>query len=168
MPIGPTLEVQEDLQIIFSGVGDEVYTRYYGQISSQTQQNVTITTQGVYVPMNITGTFDNANSQGTSAPTTASFGIKNSAGNNKKYVVIATADVEISNNKTAGLRLAVNGVSIAESTCQAQTGNHNLAKLMTQWIVTLNDGDEISCYLANLTNTNNIQVDRSKIVAFTL
>jgi len=160
--------MNEGLEVIFSGVHDEVCTRYYGQMSNQSQQTVTITTQGVYVPMNITGTFDNANSQGTSAPTTASFGIKNSAGDNKKYVVIATADVEIGNNKTAGWRLAVNGVAIAETTCQAQTGNHNLAKLMTQWIVTLNDGDEVSCHLANLSGTQNIQVDRSKIVAFTL
>lgn len=168
MPIGPTLEVQEDLQVIFSSVQDEVYTKYYGQMSNQSSQTVNITTQGVYVPMNIIGTFDNTNSQGTSAPTTASFGIKNSAGDNKKYVVIATADVEIGNNKTAGWRLAVNGVLIAETTCTATTGTQNFAKLMTQWIVTLDDGDEISCYLANLSNTDNIQVDRSKIVAFTL
>jgi hypothetical protein len=162
-----TLEVQEDLQVIFSGMGDDDASKidYYGQMSNQTPQTVNITTQGVYVPMNITGTFDTANSEGTSAPTVGTFGIKNISGKILRFMVIATADVEIANNRTTGLRLAVNGVELPETTCYAQTGNHNLAKLMTQWIVQLDTNDEVTCLLANLTGTQNIQVDRSKIVA---
>ena len=138
---------------------------YYGQMSSQTIQNVSITTQGVYVPMNITGTFDTANSQGTTAPTTGTFGVKNTSGLALRFLVIATADVEISNNKTAGLRLAVNGVALPETTCIAQTGNHNLAKLMTQWIVNLPNNGEVTCLVADIGSTQDITVDRSKIVA---
>lgn len=138
---------------------------YYGQMSSQTIQTVSITTQGVYVPMNITGTFDTANSQGSTAPTTGTFGVKNTSGLALRFLVIATADVEIGNNKQAGWRLAVNGVAITETTCTATTGTSNFAKLMTQWIVNLPNNGEVTCLLANLTNTDNIQVDRSKIVA---
>lgn len=138
---------------------------YYGQMSSQTSQTVDIVSTGVYVPMNITGTFDTANSQGTTAPTVETFGIKNTSGRSLRFLVIATADVEIGNNKKAGWRLAVNGVALPETTCSATTGTVNFAKLMTQWIVQLNDGDEVTCLLANLTDSNDIQVDRSKIVA---
>lgn len=138
---------------------------YYGQMSSQTPQIVDITTAGAYVPMNITGTFDTANAQGTTAPTVGTFGVKNTSGRALRFFVLATADVEIGNNKNVGWRLAVNGVALAETTCGAKTGTNNLAKVLTQWIVQLNDGDEVTCLLANLTDSNDIQVDRSKIVA---
>lgn len=138
---------------------------YYGQMSSQTPQTVNITTQGVYVPMNITGTFDTANAQGTSAPTVGTFGVKNTSGKALRFLVIATADVEIGNNRQVGWRLAVNGVGLTETTCTATTGTANFAKVMTQWIVNLPVNGEVTCLLANLTGTQNIQVDRSKIVA---
>lgn len=138
---------------------------YYGQMYNQTQQTVDITTAGAYVPMNITGTFDTANAQGTTAPTVGTFGVKNISGKALRFLVIATADVEISNNRTAGWRLAVDGVALPETTCVAQTGNHNLAKLMTQWIVYLPDQSEVTCLLADIGSSQDIQVDRSKIVA---
>jgi hypothetical protein len=144
---------------------NEVRIPYYGQMSSQTTQTVNITTAGVYVPMNITGTFDTANAQGTSAPTTGTFGVKNISGKTLRFLVIATADVEIGNNRQAGWRLAINGIALPETTCSATTGTVNFAKVMTQWIVQLNHGDEVTCLLANLSGTQNIQVNRSKIVA---
>jgi hypothetical protein len=162
-----TLEVQEEVQVIFSGMGDDDASKidYYGQMSNQTPQIVTITTQGVYVPMNITGTFDTVNSEGTSAPTVGTFGVKNISNKRLRFLVIATADVEIGNNRKVGWKLAVNGIVLPETTCTATTGTVNFAKVMTQWIVQLDTNDEVTCFLANLTNTQNIQVDRSKIVA---
>jgi hypothetical protein len=147
---------------------NEVKVPYFGQMSSQTIQIVDIITTGVYVPMNITGTFDTANFQGTSAPTTGTFGIKNISGKTLRFFVLATADVEIGNNKLVGWRLAVNGVALTETTCGATTGTNNLAKVLTQWIVQLNHGDEVTCLLANFTNSNDIQVDRSKIIAISI
>lgn len=141
---------------------------YFGQMSSQTQQTVDIITQGVYTPMNITGTFDTYNSQGTSAPTTGTFGIKNISGKTLRFLVIATTDVQLGNNRTAGLRLAINGVGLPETTCQATTGTNNLAKLMTQWLVNLNNGDEVTYLLADLSANTDIIVDRAKIVAYTI
>jgi hypothetical protein len=138
---------------------------YYGQMSSQTTQTVNITTAGVYVPMNITGTFDTVNSQGTNAPTVGTFGVKNTSGRALRFLVIATADLEITNNRTTGLRLAVNGVELPETTCQAQTGNNNLAKVMTQWMVNLPNNGEVTYLLANISSAADITVDRAKIVA---
>jgi hypothetical protein len=142
-------------------------TAYYGQISTQTPQTVVITDAGVYVPMDISGTVDTANSFGLIASTTRSFGLKNNTGSSQLLTVIATADVQVGNNRSTGWRLAVNSVPIAETTCSATTGTANFAKVLTQWIVEVPDGGEISCYLANLTDTNDITVVRSKIVAFT-
>ena len=164
-------EVQVDASIVEESIAVEfngVKIPYYGQMSNQTQQTVDIITQGVYVPINITGTFDTVNAQGTVAPTTGTFGIKNTSGKTLRFMVIATADVELGNNRTAGLRLAVNGTALPETTCQAQTGNHNLAKLMTQWMINLPNNGEVTCLLANISSTADIKVDRAKIVAFTI
>jgi len=146
---------------------DGTGTAYYGQMSSQTEQTVTIATSGSYVDMDITGTFDTDNAFGMIAPTTASFGVKNDSGATQLVTVVATADVEIGNNKTAGFRLAINGVGVTETTCTATTGTQNFAKLMTQWFVELEQGDEVSLLVANLSSTDDIDVDRSKIIVFT-
>jgi hypothetical protein len=156
--------VEEKIDVEFNGVK----IPYFGQMSNQTQQTVDIITQGVYVPMNITGTFDTANAQGTVAPTTGTFGIKNISGKTLRFMVIATADVGLGNNRVAGLRLAVNGVALPETTCKAATGTQNIAKLMTQWMVNLENGDEVTYLLADLSANADITVDRAKIVAFTI
>lgn len=164
-------EVQVDASIVEENIAVEfngVKTPYFGQMYSQTQQTVDIITQGVYTPMNITGTFDTANAQGTVAPTTGTFGIKNISGKTLRFMVIATADVGLGNNRVAGLRLAVNGVALPETTCQAATGTQNIAKLMTQWIVNLEDEGEVTCLLADISANADINVDRAKIVAFTI
>ena len=161
-------EVQVDASIVEENIAVEfngVKIPYFGQMYNQTQQTVDVITQGVYVPMNITGTFDTANAQGTVAPTTGTFGIKNISGKTLRFMVIATADLEITNNRTTGLRLAVNGIALPETTCYAQTGNHNLAKVMTQWMVNLPNNGEVTYLLANISSAADITVDRAKIVA---
>jgi hypothetical protein len=140
------------------------HTSFHGQISNQTSQNVTITDTGVFVPMEITGTFDTTNSFGMEGD---GFGVKNTSGTKRLFVVIASADVEVGNVKTTAFRLAVNGVGLPETVCTATTGTQNFAKLFSQWMVELEDGDVVSCEIANNTNTDNINVVRSKIVAFT-
>lgn len=149
-------------------VDKEFVTKYYGQIYSQTPQILNIVTQGVYVPFGITGIFDTSKSNGTAISTTETFGIKNTSGKTKLFQVIATTDVELGSNKTAAFRLGINGTSLPETTCVSQTGNHNLAKLMTQWIVELQDGDDLTLHVANLSNNDDIQVDRSKVVIISI
>lgn len=144
-------------------------TAYYGQMSNQSSQTVTIATAGTYVEMDITGTFDTANSYGLIAPSTASFGIKNDSGSTQLLHFIATADVGAANNEVAGLRLALNGTPLSETTCQAGTGvgGASFAKVMTQWMIEVDDGDEVSMWLTNVTAANPLTVYRAKIVAIT-
>jgi hypothetical protein len=142
-------------------------TAFYGVIGTQTPQEVTISTSGTYVDVDITGTFETDLAYGLVASTSVDFGIKNDTGATQLLVVIGSADVSIANNKTAGLRLAVNGVSLPETTCQATTGTAGFAKLMSHWLIELEDGDEVSLAGANITDTTNITFERAKIVAFT-
>lgn len=146
----------------FTGSQGPASVVYYGQISSQTSQTVSIATQNVYVPMNITGVFDSANSAGTAGN---GFGIQNVSGATQLFYVAATADVSVGNNRTTGLQLAINSTAVPESTCTATTGTQDFAKLFAQWMVSLNSGDTVSCLLANLTSDQDITVQRAKLVA---
>ena len=164
--IGPTGPQGLDGEV--GPTGPAAVSNVYGQISNQNSQTVTILTVDEYVPMAINGVFDSTNSSGTATPTTASFGIKNTSGSSKLFVVIATADVEVGNNRKTGIRLAKNGIEIPETTCTASTGTFNFAKLLSQWFVRLDNNDEVSIFIANLTNTNNIIVSRSKVIAYSI
>lgn len=141
---------------------------YYGQISNQTEQTVTIQTAGVYVPMAINGVLDSAASYGLIESTDNQFGLRNNTDRNLLFFVIATADVSLTNNRLVAIRLAKNGVDIAATTCSAATGNQNIAKLLSQWMIRLDIGDEVSCFLADISSAAPITVIRSKIVAFSL
>ncbi len=142
----------------------------YGQMSNQTAQTVVVPNGvGTYVAMAITGTFDTVQSAGTSAPTTASFGVKNTSGETRLFTIIATADIRASGQIAVGLKLAKNGVPDDRTECRAPTGNtHSFAKVMTQWMLELADGDEVSMFVANITDTGDLTIDRAKIVAFTV
>jgi hypothetical protein len=141
-------------------------TAYYGQMVTQTSQTVNIATGGTYVPLSITGTFDTANAYGFVAPTAATFGLKNDSGATQLITVIASADVSAGNQATVGWRLAVDGVVLAETTCGAVTGTTGYAKVLTQWIVEVGDGEEVVPYITNSVS-GNITIQRSKIVGFT-
>jgi hypothetical protein len=83
--------------------------------------------------------------------------------------VYASADAKAANNEVLGIRLAVNGVTIAASECRAFEGSaHQFAKLVTNWMVSLNNGDEIALFIANHSSTTNIVIDRCRIVALSV
>ena len=136
-----------------------------GQISTQTAQTVPVVSADVYVPMAITGSFDTPTALDIETSTTASFGVKNVSGQPLVLMVIATADVNIGNNRIAGLRLALDGVDIPDTTCHAATGTQNFAKLLSQYLINVPNNSEVSCSVANIGATSSIGVERAKIVA---
>ena len=142
-------------------------TAYYGQISRQTTGTVAVAAANTYYPIDLPGVFDAANSYGMVTGTTEDLALKNDSGETQLFTVIGSADVRSSNNQVLGLRLAVNGTPIAASECRVTTGSTNYGKLLSQWIVELDDGQEVSLHVANFNNTTTIQVDRAKLVAFT-
>jgi hypothetical protein len=142
-------------------------TAYYGQIGRQSTGTVSVATSDIYYPIDLPGTFDAANSYGLTEGTGEDLALKNDTGTAQLLTVIGSADVRSSNNQVLGLRLAVNGVTIPASECRVTTGSTNYGKLLSQWIIELDDGDEVSMHVANHGHTTNITVDRAKLVAFT-
>jgi len=142
-------------------------TAYYGQISRQTSGTVTVAATDTFYAINLAGTLDAANSFGVVTGTNEQLALKNDSGEPQLFTVIGTADVRAANNQVLGLRLAVQGVTIAATECRVTTGTTNYGKLLSQWIVELANGEEVSLHVANHSGITNITVDRAKVVAFT-
>jgi hypothetical protein len=138
-----------------------------GLIWRQTTVTVPITTAGVYVPIDAAGTVDanvTFNMEASDAPNVT--GLKNTTGQERIMVVIATYDGKGGNNNAIGLKLALNGVLIDGSECRSFGGSSGqVAKTMTQWVVKLGAGDEVSMYAANIDATTNLTIERYKMVA---
>ncbi len=150
----------------FRGLPGPPPVAYYGQMSNQTSQVVTIETAGVYVPMNVVGTFDTTAFNGTSAPTTATFGVKNTSAGTRLFLVIATADVQSVAQQVVGLKIGKNGIPDDRTECRAPTGNvQSFAKTMTQWMISLDHNEEVSMFVSDITSNNNLTIQRAKIVA---
>ena len=140
-------------------------TAYYGQTGRQTNGTVSIAASGTYYPINLASTIDSANSFGMVAGTGAA--LQNDTGESQLFTVIGSADCRSANNQLLGLKLAVDGVVIDASDCRANTGSNNYGKLLSQWIVELDDGEEVQLYIANHSATTSIDVNRCKLIAFT-
>jgi hypothetical protein len=138
-------------------------TAYYGQVASQTSQTFTGLSENVYVPMALT-TFTLGDVFGFEAD---GFGLRNVSGLPQLVWAIGTVDSSTGNNRTTGLRLAVNGVGIDLSVCTATTGTQNFAKLMTQFLVEVPDGQTVSLQVANVTGVQDVTVERAKLVLAT-
>jgi hypothetical protein len=138
-----------------------------GAIWRQTTGTVTITTTGVYVPMNLAGTLDDTasfNMELSTAPNVT--GLKNTTNQARTMVIIATYDGKGGNNEIVGLRLAINNVQIPETECRSFGGSSGqVAKTLTQWILRLEPGDEVSMFAANHSSTVNLTIERFKMIA---
>jgi hypothetical protein len=133
----------------------------------QTNGTVTITTAGVYVPINLAGTLDpdgTFNMVASSAPNVS--GIKNDTNQARTVMIIATYDGKGGNNNAIGLKLALNGVPIDATECRTfGGGTGQVGKAMTQWIERMEPGDEVTMLAANIDAVVNITVERFKLLA---
>jgi hypothetical protein len=137
-----------------------------GQVSRQTTGTITISTAGVYVSTGLTATFDSSVSAGMALGTTDTFAVKKTAPGKRFIRVYGSMDARAGNNKTLGVKLALNGVAIDESECRAFTGSSaQEAKLVTSWIIEMDQNDEVALYAANISDTVNIDLQRARIVA---
>jgi hypothetical protein len=138
-----------------------------GLLVRQTSGTVTITTAGVYVPMNLTSTLDSDvsfNMVASGAPNVT--GLKNDTDQTRTVVFIATYDGKGGNNQGIGLKLALNNVPINASECASFAGSSGqFGKAMTQYMMRVAPGDEVTMWAANLDGTTNIDVARLKLLA---
>jgi hypothetical protein len=142
-----------------------------GSISRQTSGTVSIATAGVYVPMNLFGTLQTGetlrNMMAADGAGDVS-GLKNT-GDTKTLAVIATYDGKAANNESIGLKLAINGVPLNETECTSFGGpGGQFAKTMTQWLVHVGNGDQITMWVANKDGTTNLDIARYKMIAYAI
>jgi hypothetical protein len=104
---------------------------------------------------------------GISLGTSDTFAIKNTSGVTRRLKISASYDASMAGaTKVLGLALAVNGVVDLDTECRATTGIQGaIAKLATQWIIDLADGDEVALFVANHSSTVDIDFQRGRIVA---
>lgn len=138
-----------------------------GFLSRQTSGTVTITTAGVYVPINLAATLDSDvtfNMVASGAPNVT--GLKNDTDQTRTMMFIATYDGKAGNNQAIGLKLALNNVPIDASECSSFAGSSGqFGKAMTQYMMRVEPGDEVTMWAANLDTTTNLNIIRLKLSA---
>lgn len=136
-----------------------------GQVSRQADFTITSVAAGTYRATGATGTLDAASS-GLALGVTDPMGLRNTATATVLLRVAARAGVVGGNNHLLGLRLAVNGVSIAESDARVvSTSNTQETALSTIWMVTVPAGGEVSMLVANHSDAVAMTLKRAVMVA---
>jgi hypothetical protein len=141
--------------------------RMRGLLVRQTSGTVTISTAGLYYPINLPGLLDldvtfNMIASGFGNVT----GLKNNTDQTRTMMFIATYDGKAGNNEAIGLKLALNNTVIDASECSSFAGSSGqFGKAMTQYILRVAPGDEISMWAANLDGTTNLEIIRLKLSA---
>jgi len=151
-----------------AGPSGAAATMVRGQCSKMTDGTIDIIAQGSYITTGLTATLDTDTAYGMALGTDDTFGLKNNSSGTKLFRVYGSMDANTvtQNNKVLGIKLAKNGTAIDETECRAYTGGSNEeAKLVTSWMVELDDGDEVSLLIANHSSTTDITLKRGRIVA---
>ena len=138
---------------------------YYGYLSRTTAGTVAGTTAGTYRTTGLTGTLGLA--EGFVRGTDDLMGLRNVSGRTLRREFYASADIQAGNNHVVGLKLALNGVAIDSTECRSPTGQGagNFAKTVTDAILEVEDGDEVSLFVADFTGTAALTVQRCRLVA---
>lgn len=138
---------------------------YYGQMVRTTSGTTNVATAGTFQTTGLTGTLDSL-ADGLALGTVDGMALRNVSGETLTLLFFGSADVEAGNNKVLGLKLAKNGTPINETECRSATGvGTNFAKLVTSWIVEVDDEDEVALFVTNFTNTGNVTVQRARLIA---
>lgn len=137
----------------------------YGQASRMTSGVIAVAQQGAYQATGLAATFDSANAAGVVLATTNTFGLRNTSGLAKLFRVYGSIDAKGNNNETLGIKLAKNGMPVDETECRAfGGGSQQEAKLVTSWMISLADDDEVSLFITNHSSTHSITFGRGRIL----
>jgi hypothetical protein len=152
----------------FTAITGSGGSAYKGQISRTTTGTINIATAGTFQTTGLTATLDTSTANGIALGTTDTFAVKNVSGETVDFLIIAEAQIDDGNNKVMGIVLVKNGTPITETIATSATGSAtNFAKMVSAWIVTMDDGDEVAMWVTNYTNTGNVTLLRGRIVATT-
>jgi hypothetical protein len=167
--VGLTTHVSGTLPVANGGTNQVSVAR--GQISKMTSFTaVTVSSTGTYYPLTNGGTLDTTVSTNMTLGATSTFSIMNTSGVTRVFRIYASVDATASANDILGIMLyaGVAGSLTArvETECRAFTDTVNdPAKLVTSWMISLANNEEVAVYVANHTEAANITAQRARIVA---
>ncbi len=141
-----------------------------GQISKMSDTTRTIAVQGIYYVAGDNGTLDSAATANMTAGAASTFSLKNTSGVTRLFRVYASADATSANNQILSIKLykgtAGSLAAIDATQCNAFTGGANeAAKLVTSWMVSLANDEEVALYIANTSGTDTITIQRMRLIA---
>jgi hypothetical protein len=151
-----------------AGPSGAAATMVRGQASKMDAGTIDIETQSIYITTGLTGILDTSTANGMVLGTAHAFALKNTSGSTKLLRFFGSIDARTTsgNNKVLGVKLALNGVAIDATECRAFTGGNNEeAKLVTSWMIELNNEDEVSLFIANHSDNGDISFRRGRLVA---
>jgi hypothetical protein len=148
-----------------SGPEGDSGSAYYGQVGKQGQSTITIGATGTYQSTGITATLDTLANSGISLGTNDEFAIKNTSGDTRVFKIIASMDCLTATDAAIGIKLALNGTPIDDTDCRGWAVEDYTAKLVTTWLLELEEDDEVALFVANHTGTANVTFLRGRIVA---
>jgi hypothetical protein len=131
---------------------------------------VPVVATGTYYPLTNGGTLDTTVSTNMTLGATSTFSIRNTSGVTRVFRIYASVDATASNDDILGIKLyaGVAGSLTArdETECRAFTSSANdAAKLVTSWMISLANNEEVAVYVANHSVIQNITAQRARIVA---
>ena len=141
--------------------------RFYGQVGKIDSGTIDIDSANVYQSTGLTATLFGPD-LGVSLGTDDAFAVKNTSGKKRVFQIVASMDCNTAATNVVGIQLALNDVDIPESDCRAWAIINQSAKLVTTFLVEMEDGDEISLRVANHSGTGDITFLRGRIVATTV
>jgi hypothetical protein len=165
----PVADISGTLPVANGGTSQVSVAR--GQISKMNSFTaVTVSSTGNYYPITNGGTLDTTVSTNMTLGATSTFSIRNTSGVTRVFRIYASVDATASNDDILGIMLyaGVAGSLSArvETECRAFTNAVNdPAKLVTSWMISLANNEEVAVYVANHSATQNITAQRARIVA---
>ena len=137
-----------------------------GQISRMSTATIPIAAAGSYVSTGTTGTLDATTASGIALGTTDAFAVRNITGSTRLLHIQTSIDVHAGNNRTLGIKLALNGTPIDATEGRAFVGASAAdVRLAADWIVSVPNAGEVAVFVANHTEAAAIDFRRGRIVA---
>ena len=142
-----------------------------GQISKMTTFTaISVASTGTYYPATDAGTLDSTVNSNMTVGATSTFSIKNTSGVTRIFRVYASVDATSTNDDILGIKLyagtAGSLAAIDATECRAFTNSTNeAAKLVTSWMISLTNNQEVAVYVANHSAASNITIQRARLIA---
>lgn len=151
--------------------GEAGGTAYYGQISRTTTGTVSITTAGVFQPLNLTATLD-SEANGIGVGTATPFAVKNITSESMLLNINGFVNFISFNSDVVAIKLALNGVPIDVTKCIGQPNNspfqNGFETAISDWMIELAPNDEVALYITSLTQAGSITIRTARMVAYTV